>query len=395
MSQGDGSGGGWRRALARLAYGVERWVDAARSRWGRRLRSGPVIVVPYRGYGDGRRLRVRGRVLVGRPAGPDGPGAGALANLRAAWRRFDSAEAPHARVRVAAGPAARGDGPVPGEVEAVADEEGHVDVGVELEPPVPSGWVPVRFELLEPRPTGGAPYLFRGEALVPPAGAPYGVISDMDDTVLVTGATRILEVATRTLLQSAHDRLPFPGVPALYRAFAAAGAPTFYVSSSPWNLYGPLTEFLDLNGVPRGPLALRDWGLGDDAASNGHAGHKNREIAAILAAFPGLRFVLLGDSGQADPEIYAALAEERPERVAGVLIRHVASVARGAEVEALADRVREAGVPFALVSDSAQAARLAEAEGWIDEGGRRATEEACAADRAAATPPTEDAPGRV
>jgi phosphatidate phosphatase APP1 len=394
MSEGDGSGGGWRRRLTRLAYRAEGWVDAARARWGRR-RSGPLIVVPYRGYGDGRRLRVRGRVLVGRAAGPDGPGAGALTNLRAAWRRFDSAEAPHARVRVAAGPAAGGDGPAPGEVEAIADEEGHVDVVIELASPSPAGWAPVRIELLEPRPAADAPRVFRGEALVPRRDAPYGVISDMDDTVLVTGAARLLEVATRTLLQSAHDRLPFPGVPALYRAFAAAGAPTFYVSSSPWNLYGPLTEFLDLNGVPRGPLALRDWGLADDAAAHGHAGHKNREIEAILAAFPSLRFVLIGDSGQEDPEIYAGLAVERPGRVAGVLIRHVAGAERGTEVEALADRVRASGVPFALVTDSAQAARVAEAQGWIDAAGRRATEEACRTEAGAATSPTEDAPGRV
>lgn len=183
----------------------------------------------------------------------------------------------------------------------------------------------------------------------------------------------------RTLLEDVHERLPFAGAAALYGAFAAAGAPTFYVSSSPWNLHAPLLAFLRLNGLPRGPLALRDWGLAAPGARGaGHAGHKGREIEAILSAVPGLAFVLIGDSGQEDPEIYAELARTRPDRVRGVLIRHVAGARRAAEVRALAREAREAGVPFALVADSAEAARVAEAEGWIDAAGRRATEAACA-----------------
>ncbi len=370
----------WRQCLARVAYRLGRRLDAARRRLRPSRRSERATVEPYLGYGDGRTVRVRGRALLdpGIDAAP--PGQSWLATLRVAWRRFDSAELPFARVRVAVGPAARGDGPVAGEREIVADEEGHLDAVLVPPEPLAPGWAPVRFVLLEPAPRDDRTATVRGEALVPGADAPFGVISDIDDTVLVTGATRLREVLRRTLLEDVHERLPFPGAPALYRAFAAQGAPTFYVSSSPWNLHAPLLRFLRLNGLPVGPLALRDWGLTPpDEGGRGHAGHKGREIAAILASFPRLAFVLVGDSGQEDPEIYAALARERPGRIRGVLIRHVAGAGRATVVEELAASARRAGVPFALVRDSAEAARRAEAEGWIDADARRACEAACAA----------------
>ncbi len=211
------------------------------------------------------------------------------------------------------------------------------------------------------------------------------MISDVDDTVLVSDATRLVQLLRWTLLQNVHERLPFPAVAELYRAFADAGAPLFYVSSSPWNLYVPLSRFFELNGVPTGPLMLRDWGLElDERAGRGHAGHKLAEIEAILDACPRLRFVLIGDSGQEDPEIYARLAEARPGRVAGVLIRHVAGPERATRVDELARASRAAGVPFERVDDSAQAARVAAAAGWIDERTRAAVQ--VASDRDATDP---------
>jgi phosphatidate phosphatase APP1 len=218
---------------------------------------------------------------------------------------------------------------------------------------------------------------------VPAADAPFGVVSDLDDTVLITGATRLRELLVRSLLHDVHERELVPGAPELYRALTEGGAPLIYVSSSPWNLHAPLQRLLALHGMPRGPLILRDWGLGGE---RGHAGHKRREIEAVLDDLPGTAFVLLGDTGQQDPGIYAQLAERRPERVAGVLLRHVGDERRAAEVRALGERAQ---VPFHLVPDLGAAARLAEAHGWIDAAGRRA----CEAAVRDAVPPTER-PGR-
>lgn len=369
----DEPGRSYRRRAVRWTHAVERRVDAFRARLRRRHRD--AVVRPYLGYGCGRRIRVRARVLRDTLPAPAVEGDGWISNLRATWRRFASAEIAAAvvEVRVAT---VDGDGRrLTAEVVARADHEGFLDEQVELPADAAAGWASVRYRLLDPAPAPGRPDTFHGHALVPAADAPYGVVSDVDDTVLVSDATRIVRLLWSTLFQNEHERLPFSGVAELYGAFADAGAPLFYVSSSPWNLYVPLSRFFELNGVPAGPLILRDWGLElNERAGRGHAGHKLAEIAAILDACPGLRFVLIGDSGQEDPEIYARLAEDRPGRVAGVLIRHVGGRERATRVDELARSARAAGVRFERVDDSAEAASVAAAAGWIDERARAAVE---------------------
>ena len=361
----------WRDRATRWTHGLERRLDRARRRLKGTSAGRPLLVEPYLGYGNEAHVRVRARVLAGRGLGPSGPEDGLLTNLRNAWRRFDSEELAGARVRVtvrnpAKGGARSDDGPLL-ETTAVSDEEGFLDLDLPLpEPPAP-GLLRVEFALAGPLPPGQQTTTFTGEALIPAPDAPYGVISDVDDTVLVTGATRLRAVITRTLLQNARDRLPFPGVAALYRAFEDAGAPLFYVSSSPWNLYGVLSEFLDLNDLPMGPLLLRDWGVtADEILPLRHAEHKRSEIAQVLRAYPELPFVLVGDSGQEDPEIYAEVVRADPGRIRGVLIRHVGDEVRADAVRELARTLAEHGVPLHLVADSAEAAAHAEAHGWID-----------------------------
>jgi len=375
-SRSDGSERAWYDLAFRIAFGLERRVDALQAR--RRRAGGDARVVPYLGFGDGRTVRLRGRVLRDRPVDPADVGDGPFVNLAAAWRRFASAEIAGATVL-----ARVGTGEAVVEHRIVADDEGFLDALVELDPAAASGRSPVRFEVLDPVPD--RPETATGEVVVPPAGAPFGVISDIDDTVLVSDATHLAKVLARTLLQNVHERLAFPGVGELYRSLAVQGAPFFYVSSSPWNLHGPLTRFLELHDLPAGPLLLRDWGL-DDAAARGHAGHKLAAIGSVLQALPDQRFLLIGDSGQEDPEIYARLVEERPERVLGVLIRDVAGPARDAAVDALAQAAEARGIPFRRVADSAEAARVCREHGWTRGAGERAS-----ADEA---PPTDDAAGR-
>lgn len=376
---GSAEGGGWRDLAFRVAFAVERGVDDVRARW-RRSR-GDALVVPYLGFGDGRTLRVRGRVLRDLPIDPADPGDGPFENLAAALRRFASAEIAAARVAVR----------IADDAEAtvlVADDEGFVDARLTRAEALAPGRWPVAFRVLDPTPEEAAEQ--HGEVVVPSPRAPFGVISDIDDTVLVSDATKVMRVLARTLLQNVHERAPFPGVEALYRALADRGAPFFYVSSSPWNLHGPLTRFLALHDLPDGPLLLRDWGLDDAAhAARGHGGHKRAAIDAVIEALPGGRFLLIGDSGQEDPEIYARLVEERPERVLGVLIRDVSGDDRDRAVDTLAGVAERAGVPFRRVADSADAARFAAVHGWLDPDARARCEAAVAAE----SPPTDEAPG--
>jgi phosphatidate phosphatase APP1 len=191
----------------------------------------------------------------------------------------------------------------------------------------------------------------------------------MDDTVLQSEVTSFLRAARMVLLENALTRLPFPGVAAFYRALerGATGGdanPIFYVSSSPWNLYDVIDGFLEAQRIPIGPLLLRDWDLG--RLSERHARHKGIVIREIFDTYPELPFLLVGDSGQEDPEIYAALVRERPGRVKAVYIRNVTPQAeRLARIEALAREITAAGSTLVLADDTLAVARHAAMHGWI------------------------------
>jgi phosphatidate phosphatase APP1 len=217
----------------------------------------------------------------------------------------------------------------------------------------------------------GEPFRTGGLVLVPPPSATFGVISDLDDTVIRTGVASKLSMAKNVLLGNAHTRLPFPGVAAFYRALERGGEayarnPVFYVSSSPWNLYDLLDEFLSLRKIPAGPLMLRDWGLEHGDAPSGHGAHKSGHIKAILDLYPTLPFILVGDSGQEDPEIYHRAVHDHPGRILAVYIRNVSRHPERADaIRALAAEVERAGSTLVLADDTLAAARHAAAHGWI------------------------------
>jgi phosphatidate phosphatase APP1 len=190
-----------------------------------------------------------------------------------------------------------------------------------------------------------------------------------------TGLTRGLEFLRVTLLTDVQDRTPLPGAAALYRALvsSADGAqrPVFYVSTSPWNLHEMLLQFVALRGFPIGPLLLTDWGPSHTGLFRiGAQAHKLGLVRRLLDEHPHLRLVLIGDSGQEDPEIYAALAREVPDRVAAVYIRRTTGIdpVRAGQVDALAAEITAAGVPMLAVDDSAQIAVHAAGIGLLDAG---------------------------
>jgi phosphatidate phosphatase APP1 len=169
------------------------------------------------------------------------------------------------------------------------------------------------------------------------------------------------------LLNNAYTRLPFEGVGAFYGALqrgpdGRAENPIFYVSSSPWNIYDVLEDFLDVHGVPEGPLFLKDW---SPSVLGKHRGHKLGIIRTLLGTYPDLPFVLIGDSGEEDPEIYSQVVREHPGRVRAVYIRDVTSAERDAEVKTIAREMRNVGVEMVPVPDSASAAEHAASAGHI------------------------------
>jgi phosphatidate phosphatase APP1 len=207
--------------------------------------------------------------------------------------------------------------------------------------------------------------------LVPPSTAHFGIISDIDDTVVKTDVANVLSMARLVLLTNAHTRLPFDGVAAFYRALHGGTDgrnvnPIFYVSSSPWNFYDLLDEVMAVHGIPAGPLFLKDYGLSRRLLlSVGHREHKLKAIREILDAHPHLPFVLIGDSGQHDPEIYRNVVAEYPGRILTIYIRDVSQAGRDDELGVMADEVDAEGAEMVLMSDTVTAARHALARGLI------------------------------
>jgi phosphatidate phosphatase APP1 len=325
---------------------------------------GPLRIVPYRGHGTREVLYLKGRVLRGAPIPAANASDSAWRNLVHTLRRLESDEVPAARVRARVGSV---------ETETLSDDEGYFEFAIPVETAAEECevWRSVELELLDPVESEG-PARAVGRALVPPADARFGVISDIDDTVVKTDATSLLRMARLIFLTNARTRLAFEGVAAFYRALSdgTAGSctnPVFYVSSSPWSLYELLQEVFDVHGIPKGPLELRDYGISREMLfSTSHHEHKVRAIERILSTHPALSFILLGDSGQQDPEIYQEIADRHPGRILAIYIRDVTMERRSGEVLAIRDALRAQGVEVVFTADTLDAALHAAEHGFID-----------------------------
>lgn len=314
-----------------------------------------VTIVPYRTFGVADQLFVKGRVVRDHPLPPAGAEDSRWKNFYHMLRRLNSHEVPGARVEISIGSQ---------RWQAVADDEGYFTLGLPLEQPVDPAnvWHTVWVELVEPL-ARNAPVQAAAEVLTPPPSARFAVISDIDDTILQSHAASLLRSFIETFFQNAQTRLPFAGVAALYQALwkgisSVEMNPIFYVSSSPWNFYDFLVEFMERHHLPAGPVFLHDYGLTRIFSALSHR-HKLKPIRWLLETYLTLPFVLIGDSGQRDPELYSEIVAEYPGRIAAVFIRDVSSGRRDATVDSLGEVALAQGVPMHRVADSAVAAQIA------------------------------------
>jgi len=149
------------------------------------------------------------------------------------------------------------------------------------------------------------------------------VISDIDDTIKVSIVTDKRELLANTFLREFRE---VPGMARAYGRWAEAGAAFHYVSSSPWQLYPALSTFMARTGFPPGAFHLKSFRLKDRTFFDLFAAPEDTKIPtieSILAAYPGRRFVLVGDSGEKDPEVYGTIARRHRGQVAHVFIRDV------------------------------------------------------------------------
>ena len=297
-------------------------MHAAAERWLRR-RGWQPRAVPFTGYGTEGWVRVLARVLLAPPDTRTGE-----IRLGRGWRRFLTATAAGVPVSVVVGGR---------EHRVVSGRGGYVDavLAADVEP----GWVEA-----EMCAEGSWPAVARIRVVDPTA--QVAVVSDIDDTVLVTALPRPLRAAWNTFVRHESTRRPVRGMATLYRTIEAEhpDAPFVYLSTGAWNVAPVLEQFLARHAFPPGPLLMTDWGPTPDSWFRSGREHKRREIRRLLDDLPDVQWLLVGDDGQHDPEIYAEAADDAPDRVRAVVIRQLSP----------AEQVRTHGTPEPIRESSAR-----------------------------------------
>ncbi len=342
-------------SFRRLAVSIENRMD--RLRRGQK-EFGPLTILPYLGHGTSKMLHLKGRVVADyRVTSPLETDSG-WKNLQNNFRRFHTHEIPYAKVRACYGEM---------EQEFTANDDGYFAVHMELgqAPSEDQFWHDVRIELVE-----DISVQTTGRVLIPPTQIQYGVISDLDDTVIKSDVVQVTKLLTNTFLRNSRTRLPFAGVAAFYHALQQGTVggfnPIYYVTSGIWNLYDVYLDFLQIQGIPIGPIFMTDLGLSEQYLFKpGRFEHKLAVIRELLQTHPNLSFILIGDSGEKDAEIYGQVAIENPGRILAIYIRDVSQKRRDDEVKAIIETVRESGTEILLVEDTIAAAAHAIERGYI------------------------------
>jgi phosphatidate phosphatase APP1 len=322
-----------------------------------------LMIVPYTGFGNAQYCYFLGRVIKDRGIRVSALEDSGWKNISQMVKRFMTVVIPGVKVKAHI---------LGMDYEAITDDEGYFEFKIQwnVDAPRQSHWEKVEFELLDGILKNQAPVLAQGEVFISREKEEFGVISDIDDTIVSTGATRLWDMLKTTFLQNAFSRIPFPGVSAFYKALEKGtdgleSNPMFYVSSSPWNLYDFLMEFLEVHQIPKGPLMLRDLGLSrEQFIAGSHDAHKLKQIEHILSVYQDLNFILIGDSGQYDPEIYLQVVRDFPNRVKAIYIRDLQK-ARKNELRSIVEELSTLGVEMLLVKDTLEAAKHTLKNEWI------------------------------
>ena len=158
-----------------------------------------------------------------------------------------------------------------------------------------------------------------------PSSAKIGVISDVDDTVMITQAPVLWKAAWNLLFLDPFKRNSVPGMSVLFNKIADLfpDAPFFYLSTSPWNVEGSIRHFIANHGFPEGPLLLRDLDPRPKSFVPSGPQHKLEFAEQLMSDFPDMKFILVGDDGQRDPTTYATIARRYPGRVLAIAIRQL------------------------------------------------------------------------
>ncbi len=259
-------------------------------------------VAAFPGYGGPGWVRIVGRVLIV----PRRSAADEYAGLRG-WRSFVSIPIGYARVTVTVGDQ---------RFEVTADRGGVIDT--ELPVALDAGWQTLQMSVEDGEPVDA-------RVFVVAADTDFGIVCDVDDTVMVTALPRPLIAAWNSFVVDEHARQPVPGMAVLLERLVREhpGAPAIYLSTGAWNIAPTLTRFLSRHLFPPGAMLLTDWGPTHDRWFRSGVEHKLSNLRRLAHEFPKITWLLIGDDGQHDDEIYTTFAREFPDQVRALAIRRL------------------------------------------------------------------------
>jgi phosphatidate phosphatase APP1 len=333
-------------------------VHDFREKWARRRGHLPTVI-PYTGYGSTTRIRVLCRILLTKQPKPGSRAARTIMRREErvrGWRSFTSVPVGEVEVTIEIEGASR---------QVRADRGGVVDVevDVELEP----GWHTITLQTEGADPVDAPVYVVAPDTS-------FGIVCDIDDTVMVTALPRPFLAFWNTFVLDVHARTPTPGMAVFLERLTGQhpGAPVIYLSTGAWNVAPTLSRFLSRNLYPRGPLLLTDWGPTHDRFFRNGREHKESNLRRFVTEFPGIRWLLIGDDGQHDEEIYGEFALDHPQNVAAIAIRQLSpseAVLAGGRSK-LDNPATDDSVPWIFAPDGAG---LSEKLSRIDLGSGRST----------------------
>lgn len=294
-----------RRERPRWVARVEARFHGWRERRARRRGLRPSMV-PFAGYGGDGWVRVLGRVLILPARSRRRSRRGETSGVRG-WRAFLGIPVGYAPVTVTVGGRTQ---------RVVADRGGVVDVRVDAD--LPPGWQTVQLAVEDGEPVDARVFVVAPEIR-------FGIVCDVDDTVMVTALPRPFLAAWNSFVLDEHARQPVPGMAVLLERLSRShpGSPMIYLSTGAWNVTPTLTRFLERHLFPPGSMLLTDWGPTHDRWFRSGRDHKRENLRRLAEEFPQIRWLLIGDDGQHDDEIYTRFTTEHPASVAGVAIRRL------------------------------------------------------------------------
>ena len=307
-----------------------------------RLTNEPIVKV-YHGYGNASHIVVFGHVFGLSPLPRKKYRQNIWTNSLALLRSFMVSTIPNIRVRILWGNKI---------IEACTASDGFYRFEWKPEIELAPGIHSIEVQLADPR-GDEYPALAAGKgSIIVPHVNQFAVISDIDDTFLISHSSNLFKRLYVLFTKNAHSRKPFEGVVKHYQLLAYAGSevnegnPFFFVSSSEWNLYSFIVEFSRKNQLPDGVFLLSQLKRFAEIFKTGSNKHSTKfmRIARIMEAYPVQKFVLLGDDSQMDPVIYAGIVEHFPGRIHCVYLRHVYDK-NATNVKELIAKMEAAGVP--------------------------------------------------